>query len=129
MPGEAHSLEWQSPAVQKADYDHHLRCLSPGLGSSLQWHKDRGSMGPTRVGDAHKLPRATGCNPGSEDIPEGSVLLQLDNQTAAAYINNMGGTVSSQLTDLAKALWMWALAKDIILAAEYIPGVSGGGSS
>ena len=52
-----------------------------------------------------------------------SVLLQLDNQTAVAYINNMGGTVSSQLMDLAKALWMWALSKDIILAAEYIPGV------
>ena len=29
-----------------------------------------------------------------------SVLLQLDNQTAVAYINNMGGTVSPQLTDL-----------------------------
>ena len=71
MAGEAHSLKWQSPAVQTADYDHHLRCLSPGLGGSLQWHKDRGSMGPTRAGDAHKLPRATGCNPGSEDIPEG----------------------------------------------------------
>ena len=35
-----------------------------------------------------------------------SVLLQLDNQTAVAYINNMGCTVSPQLTDLAKALWM-----------------------
>jgi len=35
----------------------------------------------------------------------------------------MGGTVSPQLTLLAKALWMWALAKDIILTAEYIPGV------
>ena len=35
-----------------------------------------------------------------------SILLQLDNQTAVAYINNMGGTVSPQLTDLAKALWM-----------------------
>ena len=53
-----------------------------------------------------------------------SVLLQLDNQTAVAYINNMGGTVSPQLTDLAKALWMWALSNDIALIAEYIPGVA-----
>jgi len=52
------------------------------------------------------------------------VLLQLNNQTIVAYINDMGGTVSPQLTDLAKALWMWALAKDIILTAEYIPGVT-----
>ena len=35
-----------------------------------------------------------------------AVLLQLDKQTAVAYINNMGGTVSPQLTDMTKALWM-----------------------
>lgn len=51
-----------------------------------------------------------------------SIRLQLDNQTAVAYINNMGGTVSPQLTNLSKALWMWALSKDIVLSAEYIPG-------
>ena len=53
-----------------------------------------------------------------------SVLLQLDNQTAVAYINNMGGIVSTRLTDLAKALWMWALSNGIVLTAEYIPGVA-----
>jgi len=58
-----------------------------------------------------------------KDLTGMTVLLQLDNQTAVAYINNMGGTVSPQLTDLAKTLWMWALARDIILTAEYIPGV------
>ena len=35
-----------------------------------------------------------------------SVKLQLDNQTAVPYINNMGGTVFPQLTNLSKALWM-----------------------
>ena len=53
-----------------------------------------------------------------------SVLLQLNNQTTVAYINNMEGTVFPQLTDLAKALWMWALSNDIALIAEYIPGVA-----
>ena len=53
-----------------------------------------------------------------------SVLLQLDNPTVVAYINNMGGTVSSYLKDLGKELWMWALNKDIILTAQHIPGVS-----
>jgi len=38
-----------------------------------------------------------------------SLLLQLDNATAATYINNMGGVVSNQLTELAKELWTWAL--------------------
>ena len=38
-----------------------------------------------------------------------SVLLQLDNSTVVAYINNLGGTVLSALTSLAKSLWLWAL--------------------
>ena len=50
------------------------------------------------------------------------MLLQLDYQTAVAYINDMEGTVSPHLTDLAKALWMCALSTDIVLSAEHIPG-------
>ena len=53
-----------------------------------------------------------------------SVLLQLDNSTAVAYMNNLGGTVSSALTSLAKSLWLWALQRDIVLTAQHIPGVS-----
>ena len=59
-----------------------------------------------------------------KDVSGVSVFLQLDNATAVAYINNMGGTVSSKLTDLAKEQWMWALDKDIILTVQHIPGVS-----
>ena len=57
-------------------------------------------------------------------LKDASVLLQLDNATAATYINNMGGTVSSQLTDLVKNLWLWALDRDLTLSAQHIPGVS-----
>ena len=39
-----------------------------------------------------------------KDTSGTSVLLQLDNTQAVAYINNMGGTVSTQLTELAKEL-------------------------
>lgn len=51
--------------------------------------------------------------PGSEMFLKGqtgvSLLLQLDNQTTVVYINDMGAhAVSPQLTNLAKALWVWA---------------------
>jgi len=59
-----------------------------------------------------------------KDVSEVSVLLQLDNATEVAYFSNAGGTVSSQLTDLVKILWMWALNKDTILTAQHMPGVS-----
>jgi len=53
-----------------------------------------------------------------------TVLLQLDNSTAVAYINNLGGTISPALTALARTLWLWALARDISITAQHIPGVS-----
>jgi len=52
-----------------------------------------------------------------------TVLLQLDNSTAVAYINNLRGTVSPVLTTMARSLWLWALEKDIMLSAQHIPGV------
>ena len=53
-----------------------------------------------------------------------SILLQLGNQTAVAYINHLGGTVSLQFVQLAKTLWLWTLQRDITLLAQHIPGVT-----
>ena len=50
------------------------------------------------------------------------VLLLIDNQTAVAYINNLGGTVSAQATTLARELWMWCLERGILPTAQYLPG-------
>ena len=52
------------------------------------------------------------------------MLLQLDNTTVVAYINNLGGRVSPQLTSLARSLWMWALQRDIMLTAQHISDTS-----
>ena len=49
-------------------------------------------------------------------------LLLIDNQTAVAYINNLGGTVSAQATILARDLWMWCLERGILILAQYLPG-------
>ena len=50
------------------------------------------------------------------------VLLLLDNTTAVAYVNNLGGTVSAQATKLARELWMWCLERQIHLTAQHLPG-------
>ena len=50
------------------------------------------------------------------------VLLLLDNTTAVAYINNLGGTVSAQATDIARELWMWCIERHIHLTAQHLPG-------
>ena len=51
-----------------------------------------------------------------------SALLRLDNTSAVAYINNLGETVSPELVDLAKSLWMWCLERNIHITAQHLPG-------
>ena len=52
-----------------------------------------------------------------------SILLKLDNTSAVAHINNLGGTVSPELVALAKNLWMWCLERNIHITAQDVPGI------
>ena len=51
------------------------------------------------------------------------VQLLMDNISAVTYINKMGGTHSPMLSYLAKNLWDWCLTHNILVSAQYIPGV------
>ena len=107
--------------------DDRLGCFSDGMGSILSAPEDWGSMVRRREVDAHKLSGIAGSNSGDPDIckrPERlSVLLRIDNTTAVAYINNLGGRVSRELLRLAKTLWMWCLERNIHIIAQHLPGV------
>ena len=52
-----------------------------------------------------------------------SVLLRLDNRTAIAYLNHMGGASMTSLCCLAIEIWEWCLAWEIMIHAEHLPGV------
>ena len=52
-----------------------------------------------------------------------SVLLLLDNVTAIAFINRMGGTHSIRLSDLAVEIWDWCIQRNVTIHAEHLPGV------
>ena len=49
------------------------------------------------------------------------VRLKLDNSTAVAYINKMGG-IKSPLNSLSRTLWEWCIERNIIISAQHIPG-------
>ena len=53
-----------------------------------------------------------------------SVLLRMDNRSAVSYINKMGGTHSRILSSIARDLWEWCFAKNIVIRAEYLPGLA-----
>ena len=40
-----------------------------------------------------------------------SIVLRLDNVTAIAFINRMGGTHSQDLSDLAVEIWRWCMER------------------
>jgi hypothetical protein len=49
-----------------------------------------------------------------------SVVPSLNDTMAVA---NLGGTISKELVDLAKSLWMWCLERNIHIIAQHLPGV------
>ena len=52
------------------------------------------------------------------------VRLELDNTTAVAYVNAMGGNQSPECNAVARQMWLWCIPKNIILIAAHIPGVT-----
>ena len=58
------------------------------------------------------------CN----DLRSQHIRVQTDNTTAVAYVNNLGGVKSMECHKVAKAIWSWAIERQIHLSAEYLPG-------
>ena len=46
----------------------------------------------------------------------------MDNASAVAYINKMGGTHFQGLAKLAIDLWEWCFQKDMMVSAQHLPG-------
>lgn len=45
-----------------------------------------------------------------------------DNATAVAYINDMGGTKSPEINEIAKQIWIWCIENNVWLTACHLPG-------
>ena len=56
----------------------------------------------------------------SKDIKH--IRVMMDNNTAAAYINNMGGIRSDLCDEVAFDIWQWAAEQQIWVSAAHIPG-------
>ena len=48
-------------------------------------------------------------------------IVKTDSSTAVAYINNMGGSVTT-LLEIVKEIWLWCSDKGIFISAVHIPG-------
>ena len=57
------------------------------------------------------------------NLSDAHVFVQVDNTTAVAYINGMGGAKSKECNTVAKQLWEWCINKNLLISAVHIPGV------
>lgn len=56
----------------------------------------------------------------AKDLHSCQILLRIDNTTAIAYINRMGGIQFQKLNALARRIWQWCEVRRIWLFASYI---------
>lgn len=56
----------------------------------------------------------------AEKLRSNDILLRIDNTTAIAYINKMGGIRFKRLSKLAKQIWEWCEERDLWVFASYI---------
>lgn len=56
----------------------------------------------------------------AHELQDCQILLRIDNTTAIAYINKMGGVKYSYYNNLAREIWQWAEKRNIFLFATYI---------
>jgi len=51
------------------------------------------------------------------------VHIMMDNVTAVAHVNRMGGTKSNELIQSTRDLWEYSIQKGITVTAQYLPGI------
>ena len=58
----------------------------------------------------------------ARDCHSVAILLRIDNVTAIAFVNKMGGPHSTPLSNLAVEMWKWCCNRTIFVHAEHLPG-------
>ena len=124
---QSDSMEWESSIQTIDQLSDRNRCITSGLGGLLPGCLHRGQVGPRRDLLPHKLPGTTGrftCREmfyQKQDKSSGSTT---DGQHFSSNIYQQdGGTHSPLLSYLAKNLWDWCLSCNLLVRAQYIPGI------
>ena len=112
-------LELQMHAWDKKRNIIHTSCLHDWESTSLFIHMT--VTGTTLVDYSSRTVewQKPNCSPARSDNRIGCIP-QIDNTTAVAYINHLGGTVSPQAVNITRDMWMWCLERKITLKAQLL---------
>lgn len=50
------------------------------------------------------------------------VMVRIDNTTAVAYLNHMGGCKSTMCDKMSRDIWQWCISRNIWVSAAHVPG-------
>ena len=126
---QQHLTRWngRGPIAQSLDLTIETDASTVGWGALCQGTRTGGPWSPTeRMRHINFLELlaatlAVKCfAKGKQNI---TIHLKVDNTTAMAYINKFGGTVSPELNQLTKELWLWCLERNISLQATHLAGI------
>ena len=119
-------MEWSrasSPSSRSRDRD---RCFEEGLGGSMPGCENRGLWSQMErtlhINCLELLAGSFAVRSFAKGRLCAHVRLRMDNTSAVAYVNRLGGTRSLVLSNLALDLWEWALSQNIFLSAEHLAG-------
>ena len=116
-------LEWADPHCQRTECLDGDGRLIDWMGCSMRRSEDRRSLVEAGAETPHKLPGVVSCLPGLQMLlqeqEKHTCPLKMDNTSAVAYINKMGGTVSSALNNINKEFWLWCMERDISVQAQH----------
>ena len=100
------------------------RCFHQGVGCLLPGDDHRGSLDCCKVTVSYQLSEHINFLALKSFLRDKriNVLLRMDNVTPIAFVNMMGGTHSTALSDLAMSLWEWCLEREITIHAEHVHG-------
>lgn len=95
-----------------------------GWGAVCDSHKTGGIWSPTEknfhINELELLAVFFGLKCFAADLRDCEILLRVDNTTAIAYINRMGGTQYPWLHNLPRDIWQWCESRRIWIFASYI---------
>ena len=121
-----YELEWEEPNPTSSYNDHRDGCFNHRLGCGSPRDPNRGTMVKQGKEDAHKLSGTASSNLGNQVFCQGqnqhSDFVESRQHNSNLVHQQTGGTVSPQLNQLTRDLWLWCMDRNITLKAVHLAG-------
>ena len=126
MDEKCRGLQWETYSNSGPFCNFNDRCVKEGMGSCAEWDNNvrplvsSGSTAHQHFGTSSGIFALLALG---HSIHNQHIHVQIDNKSAVAYINHMGGTHSNAMDAIAKKIWSWALMRNNHISSVHIPGM------